>query len=241
VDDSAFDAIFASDLVYQPDCWKLCGDAHCCHYDRYKRFGPVEARGVTKIPLLPGEYAYMQKRGLLAQYAEHHLERTVLQGRNGEFPFELLVVPVHGNCPCTHAIRPTFCRLYPMLPVFDVDGHVTEMDPVFGVFEEVEKLMGAPSACKVTGVPEPQRVILDRICAAIGSSPHLVFALSSYRTMKRLFRERMESVMKARNIPAYAALPILAKDGEYIERPVLIAELEVLLDAFRVMYTGFLP
>src|SRR5262245_33662855 len=114
---AAFDTIFATDLVYEQDCWKLCGDAHCCHYDRYKRFGPAEERGVTKIPLLPGEWDYMKERGLLAQYQDPQLEHTVLEGRNGSFPFDLLVVKVDRNCPCTHAIRPTFCRLYPMLPV----------------------------------------------------------------------------------------------------------------------------
>ena len=64
-----------------------------------------------------------------------------------------------------------------MLPVFDVEGRVTEYDPVFGVFEEVEKLMGAPPACKVTGVPEEQKQLLGRICEALGRSPQLVFAL----------------------------------------------------------------
>jgi hypothetical protein len=242
VDRPAFDAIYATDLVYEQECWKLCGDAHCCHYDRYKRFGPAAERGLAKIPMLPGEWAYMEERGFLAQYREPRLERTVLEGRSGTtYHFELLVAEANAACPCTHDQRPTFCRLYPMMPVFEPSGRLKEIDPLFGVFEEMERLMGAPAACQVKVVPEAQRPLLDRICAALGSSPRLVFALSSYRTMKRLFRERMEGVMKARNIPAYAALPIVAKDGEYVDRQALVGELDVLLEGFRAVHPGFQP
>jgi hypothetical protein len=241
VDSQAFDAIYATDLVYEQDCWKLCGDAHCCHYDRYKRFGPASERGVAKIPMLPGEWDYMERNGFLAGYREPRLDRTVLEGRGATFVFEMLVAQADAACPCTHASRPTFCRLYPMMPVFEVDGRLKEIDPLFGVFEEMERLMGAPPACQVKTVPPPQQPLLDRICDAIGSSPRLVFAISSYRTMKRLFRERMEGVMKAHNIPAYAALPLVAKDGEYVDRGALVAELDAMLAQFREIHAGFTP
>jgi hypothetical protein len=38
-----FDKIYATDLVYRPGCWQLCGDAHCCNFNRYRaRFKIIE-------------------------------------------------------------------------------------------------------------------------------------------------------------------------------------------------------
>jgi hypothetical protein len=67
-----FDTIFATDLVYERNCHTLCGDAHCCHFRRYKGEGSLH-----QLPLLPGEYEYMQNRGYLSQYKDPVRRRTL--------------------------------------------------------------------------------------------------------------------------------------------------------------------
>ena len=46
-----FEKIYASDLTFQPGCWELCGDAHCCHFSRYKaNFSLIEMPRADALP-----------------------------------------------------------------------------------------------------------------------------------------------------------------------------------------------
>jgi hypothetical protein len=68
---AAFERPYRADLVYQPDCYKLCGDAHCCGFARHERhFCVLGKRRLQELPLLPGQYAILSTRDLLAQFGE---------------------------------------------------------------------------------------------------------------------------------------------------------------------------
>ena len=59
--ESTFDRIYATDLVYAPDCWKLCGNAHCCNFSRYKsQMSILGHQRSQEIPLLPGEFDFIR-------------------------------------------------------------------------------------------------------------------------------------------------------------------------------------
>ncbi len=69
---SEFEQIYATDLVYVPECWKLCGDAHCCNFARYKsRFKMIGCTPFQELPLLPGEYEFLASKNWLNQFGEH--------------------------------------------------------------------------------------------------------------------------------------------------------------------------
>src|SRR6478672_9679299 len=81
LDDSliaSFDQIYGTDLVYVPDCWKLCGNGHCCNYSRYKsQFTMIGQHHYQELPLLPGEWEYLEHRGYLARFGE--IQRRVVE------------------------------------------------------------------------------------------------------------------------------------------------------------------
>ena len=135
----SFDRIYATDLAYVRYCWKLCGNAHCCNFSRYKaQFKMIGQHHYQELPLLPGEYEYLQKRGWLARFDGIELKTIDYPLSRGAMKIEFLVGRSKA-CACEHATRTTTCRLYPLLPVYDVDGAVIDVDTKFGIFEEVDK------------------------------------------------------------------------------------------------------
>src|SRR3954468_4396817 len=66
---SGFERIYVTDLTFVPDCWKLCGDAHCCSFSRYKaKFRMIARTPFQELPLLPGEYEFHLAKGWLKQF-----------------------------------------------------------------------------------------------------------------------------------------------------------------------------
>ncbi len=98
--EAAFDKIYSTDLVYQPDCWQLCGDAHCCNFSRYKaKFKLIAKNHFQELPLLPGEYDYLETRGCLTQFSdfEHKVIEYTLDHRSIQVES---IVSRRPNCAC---------------------------------------------------------------------------------------------------------------------------------------------
>ena len=112
-----YEQIYATDLVYQADCWQLCGDPHCCSFARHKTRFPLlgRLRPGQELPLLPGEYDFLQVNGWTAQFGEH--DRRTVDYDFGPACVRLdTIVSRRPNCACDHGTRTTICRLYPLLP-----------------------------------------------------------------------------------------------------------------------------
>ena len=180
---AGFDRIYSTDLVYIPDCWKLCGDAHCCSFTRYKsQFKLIARTHFQELPLLPGEFEYLQSRGWLDQFGDH--EHKVV-----EFPIDdgvvraESIVSLKQHCACEHATRPTICRLYPRLPVFSVDGRLLGTE-VMGVFEEMERIEQSPPACQIDSISFEQMTKFLDITSVLSQDPLRLFYLEAYRLTK---------------------------------------------------------
>jgi len=176
---SAFDQIYGSDLVYVKDCWKLCGNAHCCGFFKYKdQFNLIGQTKFHELPLLPGEYEYLQQKGWWAQFGD--ADHKVI-----EYPLDHRVLRLEtmvsrkAMCACEHNTRLTVCRLYPLLPLFDLSGKVTGTR-TFGIFEEFEKIENLEPGCKITTLPFDQMQAFLDITAAISHAPKRLFYFAAY-------------------------------------------------------------
>ena len=79
--------------------------------------------------------------------------------------------------------RPTICRLYPLLPVFDDDGRVTGLERM-GIYDELERMDALQPACRVTSVPFDELQKFLRISAEIGRHPKALYYIAAYRLVK---------------------------------------------------------
>ncbi len=241
MDDAAadiFETIYATNLVYQPDCWQLCGDAHCCSFARYKsQMAMLGKQTRQELPLFPGEYDFLARSGRLAAYgnAERRVVRFPLSA--GVMPIDLLVAR-DGPCACPHESRTTVCRLYPLFPIFDLDGRLTAVDTNFGSFEEIESIDGAPRACRLTSMPFGQIDKLLSITGALGSCPAAVFYAMAYRIAKRhaadnLRRARGVAPPHVTTLRLFESLFLL---NRLFDAAALRTELDALAHAFRERY-----
>jgi hypothetical protein len=234
-----YEEIYRTDLVYVRDCWKLCGDAHCCNFSRYKkRFRMIARTPFQELPLLPGEYEFMRAKGWDTQFGE--FEHKVI-----EFPLDDLVLRVESivslreGCACDHATRPTICRLYPLLPVFDAQGQLSGTEPI-GIYEELERIGGLAPACQLTTLPFDQLQPFLTMTSALSRSPLLRFYLEAYRRTKRHVALRLDARAQASPDNIWQVF-----EGAFLRRtltdaPALRDELNALARAFTDRYgTGF--
>jgi len=233
---AAFARIYDLDLVYRPNCWKLCGDAHCCSFTRYKsRFVFLGNKPFQELLLLPGEWDYLVARGATEQFGDHeHKQYAFPIGERFIRADTLLSRKPH--CACEHDTRTTVCRLYPVLPVFDIEGHLVGTEP-FGIFEELEQLEGMPRACQIDAVPLGQLDLLLTLVAEIGRIPLFVFYASAYQLAKAQVRTRLAATK--RDKPAQSAFSHFENAffrQQLLDDAALGVELEALRQRFSARY-----
>jgi len=195
--ESAFETIYSTDLVYAPDCWKLCGDAHCCNFRRYKsQMSILGKQHFQELPLLPGEIDFLRARGWLDRFANVEHRRIEFPLRRGVMKIDLLIGR-SDICACSHDTRTAACRLYPLLPVFDTHCKLIGADARFGFYEEIEAIGASPRACKIENVPFGELNKFLNVCTAIAEHPTMVFYLMAYRLAKAHAAERLRSARQS--------------------------------------------
>ncbi|MBX7080418.1 MAG: hypothetical protein K1X88_14570 [Nannocystaceae bacterium] len=202
--DAAFESLYAIDLVYRAGCHNRCGDAFCCNFARHKQhFSFLGRRPMQELPLLAGEYEWLRARGWLAQFGEHEHREFALTLPDGRSIHADSIVSTRAGCACDHATRPVICRLYPLLPVFDVDGRLTGIESLT-IYDELERIAGAPRSCAVDDLPFEQLDLLLRFTSVLARQPAWLFQLAAYRLLKQHATARIERDSQA-GTSAFAA------------------------------------
>ena len=232
---SAFDRIYTADLTYIPDCWKLCGDAHCCNFSRYKsRFKLVLKKAFHELLLLPGEYEFLEAKGWLEQFKPY--EHRVI-----EFPIARGVLRIESitsrkpGCACEHATRPVICRLYPLLPVFDVAGRLTAIERLT-IYEEMETIGGLPSACQITALPFEQSNTFLNMTTELGRNVKHLFYLAAYRAAKNHVAKRLAKTRAENNKDIFAIFENAFMRRQLIDQTELRTELDAMAEKFASHY-----
>lgn len=232
---SGFERIYATDLVYVPDCWRLCGDAHCCSFARYKsRFKMIARTPFQELPLLPGEYDFLASMGWLKQFQE--FEHKLI-----EFPIDGYtlkaesIVSRKSDCPCDHDTRPTICRLYPLLPVFDLAGQLVGTEPV-GIYEEIERIAGIDTACQVTALPFEEANKFFTIVGELSKNPTQLYYLEAYRITKHHVSARLQERYSTNDRNIFTLFETGLIRQNLIDKEYLRAELSQLARHFEEKY-----
>ncbi|MBL8329572.1 MAG: hypothetical protein JNJ71_12010 [Rubrivivax sp.] len=234
-----YETVYATDLVYVKDCWKLCGDAHCCSFQRYKsRYRILAQHPFQELPLLPGEWAWLQRSGWAAQFepCEFRVQATPVAGRLVQH--ESVISRRTGGCACDHATRPTICRLYPLLPRFDLQGQLVGVERT-GLYEEMERIGGLPSACRLEQLPFDQLPAFLALTAALASSPLLRWHLEAYRLTKAHVAQRLQARVQAGTGDVFQAFEAGFLRRALIDKPALHAELAALMTDFDRAWPGW--
>ena len=228
---ASFDRIYSTDLVYAKDCWQLCGNGHCCNFTRYKsQFGMIGKSHFQELPLLPDEFNYLESKGWTAQFGDFEHRVIDYPLSMGKMKIEFLVGR-SKTCACNHDTRTTVCRLYPLLPIFDLDGRLTGVDLEFGIFEEIEKIDGLERACKIENMPLPELNKFLTITTEIANRPKALFHALAYRIAKAHARKQLVAVATANSAAALPTLEAAFLLRRLFDHDALRVEIETLANA----------
>ncbi len=236
--ESVYEAVYTTDLVYVKDCWTLCGDAHCCSFQRYKsRYRIMARKPFQELPLLPGEWAWLQKQGWDQQFqpADYRCHERVIDGRRVRVES---IISRRAGCACDHATRPTICRLYPLLPHFDAAGALIGVERA-GIYEEMEKIGNLPSACRLEHMPFDQLTAFLSLCAALGRSALLRWHLEAYRLTKTHAAQRLAERVRATGKDVFAAFEGSYLRATLLDQAVLQQQLTALMLDFDQRWPGW--
>ena len=228
---AVYEAVYATDLVYVKDCWTLCGDAHCCSFQRYKsRYRIMAREPFQELPLLPGEWAWLVHKGWDKQFQPCEFRRIDLMIDGRPIAVES-IISRRAGCACEHATRPTICRLYPLLPHFDIEGALIGVERT-GIYEEMESIGNLPSACRLEHVPFDQLTPFLSLCAALGRSPYLRWHLEAYRLTKAHAAQRLSERVRATGKDVFSAFEGAYLRAALLDKAALQDQLTTLMQAF---------
>jgi len=223
-----FDQAYGTELVFKPGCWSLCGDAHCCSFQRHKaRFTLLRSKA-QELPLLPGEWDYLCTRGWDRQFAPFELRSHRYELAGYTLRWHSLASQRPG-CACDHATRTVICRLYPLLPTYTPEGQLSGTESV-GMYEELETLAGLPRACQVDAMPFDQLNLFLRLARAIGADPVRRFYLLAYHHAKRQAFDRLTATRKP-EVDAFRQFELALVRGRLFDHDRLRQDLGTLLHA----------
>lgn len=239
--DDALEALYSADLQYVPDCWTLCGDAHCCGFSRYKkRFRLLATAPFQALPMLAGEYEFLRRKGWTQQFGEHEHRVTDYAVDDWVLRAEE-VVSWRSGCCCDKQSRTVVCRLYPLLPVLSVGGELLGVDDRFGSFEELEALDGMQPACQVRALPFAQMPVFLQMARVIASVPQWNFQLQAYQLARRHVFGRVRDYMARSGRSAFDLFETMYFTRRLFAHEELKQQLRGLADEFRAHYGAPFP
>lgn len=226
-----FDRIYATDLCYVPECYKLCGDAHCCNYTRYKQQFVFGRKNHTQeTPLLPGEVEYLRAKNYFGQFQDHEVRSIEFTIAQGTIRYDSIVSKRPG-CSCDHPTRPTMCRLYPLFPQFDVNGALVGIEPG-GFFDELERIGQLPRACQVNNVPISEMKVFISLASHLGSDPIVAFHMEAFRLAKAAAAATVEAAMRDSKRSVFRTFETLLINHQIFDVDALRAQLEQLASRY---------
>jgi hypothetical protein len=186
------------------------------------------------LPLLPGEFEFLSSRGWDRQFQDFTRHLTPYDFSGGTIYMDIISSRRVG-CACDHATRTAVCRLYPLLPVFDLDGRVIGSE-VIGMYEELERLEGMAPACQISSLPFEQLNIFLRVCEILATSPVFLFHLAAYRALKKHAFERLSRQKAETGKSAFTLFESAFLRRQLLDHVQFKAEIAELKNAFEMRY-----
>ena len=183
-------------FVVEDRCWTFCNGGFCCsnHHPQFQ-FQLIPTRGTTII-YLDAEYEWLARHGAVPGPGRGDAVPNVLSfDFGGPRPLAIVQMPCRLLGKCQGAIdKPLLCRLYPMLPVLDVDGHLEAVYPA-SIFDLTMEVRGLVSPCTVLDKREIYRARWQASDTWLDClrHPYLIFHLQAAKHFAEVYSERLRS------------------------------------------------
>ena len=137
-----WEKIFNSEFIFETECYKTC-NSFCCRWDSEDIPLKIIPKGGTLF-YLPKEYAYISQYGKVTENNPFIMKAKL-------FDKEIYLYYKHcnddNNCNIKFS-RSLYCKLYPFLPVFDINGNLNNIKYI-SVYDVTANIIGQKTPCYV--------------------------------------------------------------------------------------------
>lgn len=142
-----WEKIFNSEFIFETECYKTC-NSFCCRWDSEDIPLKIIPKGGTLF-YLPKEYAYISQYGKVTELEPFKMKAKF-------FDKEITLYYKHcnddANCNIKFS-RSLYCKLYPFLPVFDINGTLTDLKYI-SVYDVTAEIIKQKTPCYVKDLKE---------------------------------------------------------------------------------------
>lgn len=142
-----WEKIFNSEFIFETECYKTC-NSFCCRWDSEDIPLKIIPKGGTLF-YLPKEYAYISQYGKVTELEPFKMKAKF-------FDKEITLYYKHcnddANCNIKFS-RSLYCKLYPFLPVFDINGTLTDLKYI-SVYDVTADIIKQKTPCYVKDLKE---------------------------------------------------------------------------------------
>jgi hypothetical protein len=190
-----WEKIHRQTFLAEDRCWTTCNGGFCCsnnHPDFQFQLIPTEG---TTILYMEEEHRWLAQNGRVFDPATPEgTPRYVSIDFGGPRPLSILQMPCRLLGKCTGVIdKPLLCKLYPMLPVLDVDGGLETIQPA-SIFELTMHVLGMKTPCTVVdkvqhywhkwkNAPEHLEAL---------NHPYIIFHLQAAKHFADIYAEKLQ-------------------------------------------------
>lgn len=142
-----WEKIFNSEFIFETGCYKTC-NSFCCRWESKDMPFRIIPKGGTLF-YLPKEYAYISEYGKVTELEPFKMKAKF-------FDKEITLYYKHcnddANCNIKFS-RSLYCKLYPFLPVFDIDGNLKDIKYI-SVYDVTAEIIKQKTPCYVKDLKE---------------------------------------------------------------------------------------
>ncbi len=137
-----WEQVFNAEFIFEKGCYNTCS-SFCCRWNTPDMPLNLIPKGGTLF-YLPQEYEYIRTYGKVTDLEPYKMTANI-------FDKTMMLYYKHcnddSNCNIKFS-RSLYCKLYPFLPVFDIDGNLIDLKYI-SVYDVTFQLVGQKTPCYV--------------------------------------------------------------------------------------------
>lgn len=230
-------------FAWEDNCWLTCG-GYCCgttHPEEFQfRILPLDA---SAIVYLGDEYDWMVRNGKAPPADMKKREFSFDFG--GPKPLRIVVVDCHLKGLCSDCVtKPLQCRIYPFIPVFDIEGELQDLYPG-SMYDLTYLKSGDKTPCTVWHLKREVYLSQWKNSEVIDllKHPMLQFYFAAYKVFADIYLEvlsRDESIASLRGADFWSRWEMLYLGRRLFDTPRIKEELKALYLVYSRKYGDFL-
>jgi hypothetical protein len=183
-------------------CWKT-SSCYCCvnnHPDFSFQLLPVDG---TTLLYMESEYKFLEEKGQVLEKTGHGKPPQLFSFEfGGPKPLNIYHTPCHLAGLCQGVIqRPLLCKIYPFIPILDVDGKLESIIPA-SIYDITFDILGMTSPCSIFSQEQEYRQRWNELPAEIQTlqHPNIILYLQAIKFFVQSYTTKIKECIELKEL-----------------------------------------